>query len=203
MSDDDRPEWYSAAIPKDLTDEAQLREWVTAVLSQLSPNPAVRAEARSTLRRFGTATGPRLPRAPYRIREHGGEVPAPLHCGSEERGHGVHHMQGTKSTPDPKLGAGRASVASDGTITINLDDGPTLTRWNHDPVRLAALLIQHQGRVVVRTLGVIGVPHADGSVSCISTSDEASACPSGDPAEAVVIALADLDGHPLPGRASQ
>lgn len=95
------------------------------------------------------------------------------YCGAYTPGHDVHHIQARKSS---ELGRGTpahiASVADDGTITFA--DGST--RWNHDPVRLRALLARHGPNVLLGGYGVMWLPH-DGGRYGFCVADRATPCP--------------------------
>lgn len=64
-------------------------------------------------------------------------IPRPYRCGQYRPGHDVHYIQARKSSElSPTGEAFIHAIADNGTITFA--DGST--RWNHDPVRLRAIV---------------------------------------------------------------
>ena len=81
-------------------------------------------------------------------------IPTPRRCGQYTPGHDVHYIQARLSSEHPpRHEAVIENIADDGTITFA--DGSTL--WNHDPVRLRAIVEAHSAHVELRTHGVLAV----------------------------------------------
>ena len=128
--------------------------------------------------------------------------PTPRRCGQYTPGHDVHYIQARLSSEHPpQREAVIEDIADDGTITFA--DGSTL--WNHDPVRLRAIVQADGARVDVRSYGVLHVPHATGGGGfLVCVAEAATPCadePAGPrPGESVVDELIRRGGVLRPGR---
>ena len=97
----------------------------------------------------------------------------PLHCDSYHAGHEVHWIQARLSRESDPIGKGRATVADDGWITVELDDGEQHRLWHHDPAWLTYLFGGSSGRVTLRSKSVLA---ASGG-HLVSVGDQPSPCP--------------------------
>jgi len=100
----------------------------------------------------------------------------PLRCGLYRAGHDVHFVQAIRSGNDDEAWPGTASVDAAGSISITLDSGSVTRRWTHDPGRLAHLLAESGGHVLLRTKSILSIPHGDGAY-CVSVGDGPTPCP--------------------------
>ena len=129
-------------------------------------------------------------------------IPTLRRCGQYTPGHDVHYIQARLSSEHaPRREAVIEDIADDGTITFA--DGSTF--WNHDPVRLRAIVQADGARVDVRSYGVLKVPHATGGGGfLVCVAEAATPCadePAGPrPGESVVDELIRRGGVLRPGR---
>ena len=102
--------------------------------------------------------------------------PPPLRCGLYRAGHEVHFAQAIRSGNDDEVRPGTASVDAADWISISLDNGRIERRWTHDPVRLAHLLAEYEGRVLLRSKSILSIPHGGGDYF-VSVGGGATPCP--------------------------
>lgn len=99
-------------------------------------------------------------------------------CGAYTPGHEIHYIQANRAARDAAV-SGTATVDADGWITI-VTEGETSRKWHHDPARLARLLEANDGRVLVRTHGVLAIASTVDSEHFICIGSEPTPCPTDD-----------------------
>ena len=103
-------------------------------------------------------------------------LPPPLRCGLYRAGHEVHFVQAIRAGNDDEAWPGIASVDATGWISITLDSGSVERVWTHNPVRLAHLLTESGGNVLLRTKSLLSIPNGDGAY-CVSVGEGPTPCP--------------------------
>lgn len=103
-------------------------------------------------------------------------LPPPLRCGLFRAGHEVHFVQAIRSGNDDEVQPGTASVDAAGWISISLESGQMARLWTHNPARLAHLLREFGGQVLLRTKSILSVSHGDGAYF-VSVGAGPSPCP--------------------------
>ena len=103
-------------------------------------------------------------------------LPPPLRCGLYRAGHEVHFVQAIRAGNDDEVWPGTASVDATGWISITLDTGSVMRRWTHNPGRLADLLGDCGGRVLLRTKSILSIPSGHGAY-CVSVAEGPTPCP--------------------------
>jgi len=103
-------------------------------------------------------------------------LPPPLRCGLYRAGHEVHFVQAIRAGNDDEAWPGTASVDAGGWISITLDSGSVMRRWTHDPGRLADLLGDFGGRVLLRTKSILSIPLGHGA-HYVSVGEDPTPCP--------------------------
>jgi hypothetical protein len=105
-------------------------------------------------------------------REQADGVASASRCGSYRFGHDIHPTQARLSVQnEPGDAYTVATVADDGTVTFT--DG--VTRWNHDPSALRAVLARCGDDVWLRDPGVLAIPEGEWT-RCFSVAEAPDPC---------------------------
>ena len=129
-------------------------------------------------------------------------IPNKCACDQYTPGHDVHYIQYRLSRREPPISETVIeAIADDGTITFV--DGSTL--WNHDPVRLRAIVEAHSAHVELLTQGVLAVTNPTGGGDyMVCVAEAATPCadvPAGPrPGESLLDELTRRGGVLRPGR---
>lgn len=103
-------------------------------------------------------------------------LPPPLRCGLYRAGHEVHFVQAIRAGNDDEAWPGTASVDAAGWISITLDSGRIERLWTHNPARLAYLLAESGGHVLLRTKSILSIPNGHGA-HYFSVGEDPTPCP--------------------------
>ena len=123
----------------------------------------------------------------------------PVRCVSHMAGHQPHWIQSKQSQKSPGRPA-RAAAVGGGWVEVDLDDGEHQRLWCHYDDRLDGLLSTDDGRVQLRSHGVL--TGSDGYGPVVSVAQQPSPCvtPNEVPEDAgPVEVLERLGGFTLPG----